>query len=93
MKVEVWCRPLAIVPGVQSPQQKLAEWDDPESTSPSRAAQRAVEITNACPELLEGWTARVRQEWDAAAKGLAFGVGDFVIVDGVKFERTANGLR
>lgn len=93
MKVEVWCRPLAVVPGVRSPLQKLAEWDDPDSGSPSRAAERAWEITNAHPERLEGWMAVVRRMWDDAAGGLSFGVGDVVVVDGTRFECPVGGFR
>lgn len=92
VRVDVWCRPLAVTPGGVGRRVLVGGWDDPVSSSPGAAASRAVELTNANPGGLEGWMAVTRREWDSVAGGLAFGVGDVVVAGGVCFERTTGGL-
>lgn len=93
MRVEVWCRSMAVPVGSPSLHRMVMAWDDPDSRNQQAAAQRAVELTNAFPGNLEGWMAEVRKAWDSVAGGLSFGVGDYVLVDGKKVERVPGGLR
>jgi hypothetical protein len=91
MRVEVWCRPLAVRVGAPKGRVLVGGWEDAVSTSPETAALRAVELTNSHPEKLDGWMAVTRREWDSVAGGLAVGVGDAVVAGGACFERVVGG--
>jgi hypothetical protein len=92
VRVEVWCRPMAVVPGVVSRHELVASWDDPESTTAVAAAERAWTATNAHPETLSGWMREARRVWDPAARGRSLGVGDVVVVGGTRLRCVATGF-
>jgi hypothetical protein len=60
-------------------------WDDHESRTQLEAADRAWRICNGFFGNLAGWELEARGSFDAAARGLSIGPGDFVEVDGVRW--------
>lgn len=92
VRVELWCRPLAVRKGHPPAVSKLLEWDDPSAVSPTEAAERAWSVTNDDPSGLAGWMLEQRRRWDAVAGGLSIGVGDVVVAGGVRLRCTAKGF-
>lgn len=91
--VEVWVRnDVHRMPGHEPRMERRAEWDDPRPGGALEVAERTWRMLSVGESLLEDVEVEFRQQWEATRRGLGFGVGDVVVVDGIALRCEPQGF-